>query len=147
MKLPHLFGYLIGMSLTTSLAQAQTFCDIFDALVDEAVPTVALPFLPNTVAACTRSLDLSGASSVNCAWPHAYRSAQATAVFDGLLTAVTACADQGIAPVNDQAVNHPDFYDLRLFVVDSFDVGLSIKDKGGLQQTYVFLRVTPTSPK
>ena len=68
-------------------------------------------------------------------------------MFDGLLTAVAQCADQDIAPTTDQAVNHPDFYDLRIFTMNNVEVGLSIKDKGGLQKTYVFLRVTPASPK
>ena len=137
----------IGLTVTASLAQAQTFCDNINALADQTAASVPLPFAPNTVAACTRSRDLSGASSANCAWPHAYRSAEAIAVFDGLLTAVAQCADQDIAPTTDQAVNHPDFYDLRIFTMNNVEVGLSIKDKGGLQQTYVFLRVTPASPK
>jgi hypothetical protein len=137
----------IGLTITAPWAQAQTFCDNINALADQTATSVPLPFSPNTVAACTRSRDLSGASSANCAWPHAYRSAEATALFDGLLNAVANCADQDIAPTIDQAVNHPDFYDLRIFTMNNVEVGLSIKDKGGLQKTYVFLRVTPASPK
>jgi|TARA_B110000967_G_scaffold42814_1_gene42857 hypothetical protein len=44
---------------------------------------------------------------------------------------VANCADQDIAPTTDQAVNHPDFYDLRIFTMNNVEVGLSIKDKGG----------------
>jgi hypothetical protein len=41
----------------------------------------------------------------------------------------------------DQSVNHPDAYDLRLFRLDGAEFAVSLKDKGALQQTLVFLRV------
>lgn len=114
-------------------AHADTFC----ASLTDQHATLALP--DGTKGTCSTSLDLSGARAQNCRWPFAYRAPEATEAFNAVLQATTACLD--VQPVSDQDVNHPDSYDLRTFHTDTAQIAVSIKDKGALQQTYVFLRI------
>jgi hypothetical protein len=41
----------------------------------------------------------------------------------------------------DKDVNHPDFYDLQTFQLNGLEIGVSLKDKAGLSETYIFLRI------
>ncbi len=87
------------------------------------------------------SLALGGARNMHCALEFPYRSAAATATFDTLLDEMTQCLGPTASVTTDQSVNHPDAYDLREFKLDGRSYAVSIKDKGALQQTLVFLRV------
>jgi len=89
---------------------------------------------------CGTSLALSGARSVHCAWPFAYRAQAATQTFVQVSELLSRCLDADSPASDDQIVNHPDSYDLRVFVTDQVTVSVSLKDKGALQQTFVFLR-------
>ena len=80
---------------------------------------------------------MGGGRSLHCMWAFAYRSEAATQAFETLLNQIGKCG--GDSAVQDQDVNHPDFYDLRLFSVADNTVGVSLKDKGALSQTLVFL--------
>jgi hypothetical protein len=129
-----LFCDRLGQALATTKGAARTA---------ENVAKMLSGFGPSP-AACAFSLDLSGSTSANCHWAFSYRSDAATSGFDAMLATLTACADPAFAVETDQPVNHPDFYDLRLLRIAGGEVGLSIKDKVGLNQTYIFLRLTPT---
>lgn len=120
-----------------SQSQADAICDRLDVL-ETAPPTVSDQSLQNMN--CQTSIALGGAKSVHCAWGFAYRSAAATMVFEDVLTRIAACG----TPIDQTGpeVSHPDSYDLRQFQVDDKTVSVSLKDKGALAQTYVFLRVT-----
>jgi hypothetical protein len=85
---------------------------------------------------------LGGRTQLHCGWPFDYRSDSATTAFNELVDTLTACIGPDAQMISDQNVNHPDFYDLRIFQIDGFEVGASLKDKSGLRQTYVFLRVS-----
>lgn len=138
----HVLGVLLFV-FSGSAAGAGAFCEQVEALL-EGGPTVDEVRLPNgSGSQCSTSLGLSGATAVNCAWPHTFRDGSARAAFDEALVALQTCVGGQSAATRDQDVNHPDYYDLRLFRTDKGEVGLSLKDKGALQQTYVFLRVTP----
>ncbi|WP_298291913.1 hypothetical protein [uncultured Litoreibacter sp.] len=128
--------------LTTTSAQA--FCPQLNALFHSG-KTMVLPPPFNHDAKCTTSLALSGETSTHCAWPFDYRAPEATQAFEAVMKAVPSCLLTVLEVEYDQDVNHPDFYDLRIFNAPQGQVGVSLKDKGGLQQTYVFLRVTPAS--
>ncbi len=92
-------------------------------------------------AACTTSRVLGGAGSIDCHWSYAYRGAAALQAFEDLLALLRQCADEEI--VEDEAqVNHPDSYDLRQFRLGESVVSLSLKDKGALGQSLVFLRAS-----
>lgn len=135
---------------TGGVASAAGVCDDMDQAMQIAqsgapasTATFTLPGDPDAHATCRVSTDLSGANSVNCHWPFAYRAETATAAFADLNAALGACTNAGDAPAQDQPVNHPDSYELRIFQTITGEVGLSLKDKAALQQGYVFLRATP----
>ena len=123
--------------LSATTVQASPFCDSLFAQ-----PEQSQIILPGTQSAgiCARSLTLSGGSQIHCRWPFEYRAPSAVNAFEALSTAVATCLN--IAPIADQPVNHPDFYELRTYRVDGQDIGVSLKDKAALQQTYVFLRIS-----
>ncbi len=146
-----LAGFLLASIATDLSAQSAPFCDRLDQAMmamgnddarGEMVQDLLLGFGPST-AACSVSVDLSGAKSTNCNWAFSYRSDEAKNVFLNMLSVLSDCADPAFGIAADQQVNHPDFYDLRILRVDNGEVGLSLKDKVALQQTYVFLRLTP----
>ena len=102
--------------------------------------------LPGTQMATqrTRSLVLSGGShsQVHCGWAFPYRAPEANVAFERLMTAVSACRGAAEAiMMADQDVNHPDFYDLQTFQLKGQEIGVSLKDKAGLSETYIFLRI------
>lgn len=92
-------------------------------------------------ATCRTSLSLSGLKDVNCHWVFPYRSEAAAEAFQTVVVATSACLGDGIVQSTDQRVNHPDAYDLRLFEVKDRVFAVSLKDKGALQQTLVFVRI------
>ena len=132
------------MLIAATPAFSNPFCTQLSALFQQS-KNMALPAPFGTPAKCSTSLAQSGQTSINCAWPFAYRASDATQAFDALIDDVPACFETQQAAINDKDVNHPDFYDLRIFEVPEGEIGISLKDKGGLQKTYVFLRVTPAS--
>jgi len=129
-------------ALVFCAAPAQAFCPQLEALFDGG-GAVTLPLPLGTEGKCSTALALSGATSTHCAWPFAYRAPEAAAAFEALVAAVPGCLDTSAGGEHDQDVNHPDFYDLRIFRTAKGEVGVSLKDKGGLKETYVFLRVSP----
>lgn len=128
---------------------ADTFCADVEALAGtSAVQALTLPVelsgtmtLSDRAAECRTSLALSGASHVHCNWSFAYRSDQAEQVFQGLIRAMEACLGPEATMTSDSSVNHPDAYDLRMFDKGGQEFAVSLKDKGALQQTLVFVRV------
>lgn len=95
---------------------------------------------PFPEAECSTSLILGGGTSIDCAWAFDYRSDDATGAFERLVADVAECG----TAINekDQQVSHPDSYDLRRFVVEGKEVSVSLKDKGALDETYVFVRIS-----
>lgn len=123
---------LICLSLPAS---AQTLCDDLDTLQSDSL------VLPQGTATCRSSLAQGGERNMHCALEFPYRSQAATDAFDALVAELASCLGQGATMTTDQSVNHPDAYDLREFVLDGRRFAVSIKDKGALQQTLVFVRV------
>lgn len=124
------------VALLGTPAGANTLCDDLNALGDAG--TLALP---QGEATCRASLAMSGARHLHCSLEFAYRAPAATAAFDALSDALAACLGPDATMVSDMSVNHPDAYDLRVFTARGREYGVSIKDKGALQQTLVFVRV------
>ncbi len=147
-----LAGFFLASIATDLSAQGGPFCDRLDQAMAitrsddakaETVTDLLLGFGPS-VPNCAFSIDLSGAKSANCHWAFSYRSDDSAMQFTEMLAELSACADPSFDIESDQHVNHPDFYDLRLLRITDGDVGLSLKDKVALEQTYVFIRLTPT---
>ncbi|MDG2453964.1 MAG: hypothetical protein P8M63_14195 [Paracoccaceae bacterium] len=89
---------------------------------------------------CQHSLAIGGAASVHCAVPFDFRAPLATATFESALDDATTCGTS--LDQTDPDVSHPDSYDLRRFVLPDATLQISLKDKGALSQTYIFVRLT-----
>ena len=90
---------------------------------------------------CALIAELSKRENYHCKWGFSYRAPAATAAFAAYEQALRQCLGDRATESRDPGVNHPDFYDRRLFQTDSFGVSVSLKDKAALMQTFVFLRV------
>lgn len=90
-------------------------------------------------ATCSRSKTLGGGVSQDCYWRYDFRSDAARDAFRHWSDLLRACAD-GPVTVEGAAVNHPDSFDQITAQVQGRAVSLSLKDKGALGQTLVFLR-------
>ncbi len=117
---------LFGVVPLVAMAETNPFC---------ASLVVERPF-PD--AACSTSLILGGGTSTDCAWAFDYRSLEATKAFETLVAKVAECGV--VISEKDQQVSHPDSYDLRQYEVDGKEISVSLKDKGALNETYVFFR-------
>lgn len=134
-------------------AQEAAFCDQLEQAtaatssqnVSAELVKTMLDGFGGSPATCGFSMDLSGSRSANCHWAFSFRSDEANRTFADILAKLSACADPATGIQTDRPVNHPDFFDLRMLRVRGGEVGLSLKDKTALQQTYVFLRLTPQS--
>jgi hypothetical protein len=102
---------------------------------------MALEPLGLTDPECRQSVTLKGSKTGYCYWSFEFRAPQSVAAFNAVVDAMPGCLEGAAAGPQDQGVNHPNSYDLRRFRDASGQVSVSIKDKGELQKTFVFLRV------
>jgi len=141
-------GIAVAVCLIGSTLQAQVFCARLEALENDAAGLTSTQFDASPLAdpvVCSPSLGMGGTVSLHCAWAFEYRAPSAFRLFEGMLDQVEACATA--LPIDPAFVNHPDSYDLHQFTMGRATVSVSLKDKGALQQTLVFLRVErPSDP-
>ena len=93
-------------------------------------------------ATCTQYLSENGLFGASCHWSFDYRDPRAK---DHALTwwySVRQCRT-GAQSGPDVQVNHPDSYDLLTWVTRRGAYAVSVKDKGALGQTLVFVRFEP----
>lgn len=95
---------------------------------------------------CALSLAPSGARAYHCAWRFALRDPAASDRFEAIVRDLRRCFGAQAVVTIDDSVNHPDTYDLRQFRLERVTVAVSIKDKGALESTYVFIRVYASDP-
>ncbi len=84
------------------------------------------------------------ASEYMCAFEFTFRGDDARAVYEGYAKDMETCSAQGeFATVSAQnAVNHPDSFEQTIFdIYEGPQASVSLKDKGALQKTYVFVRL------
>lgn len=128
---------IVGLSQP---AVANPRCDFIDQMLAGTAEFVIAPELrPNMQ--CTTSRTLGGQNAQHCRWPFAFRAIEARTAFEELSSHVASCLEPEAVQTNDSPVNHPDTYELRVFSVARGTISVSLKDKGALQQTFVFLRV------
>ena len=142
----------IGVSVDEAIAD--NFCTDISRLVAEA------PYdFPNVTVESRRgsggfdvTLKLANASdcavrrllhanSYYCTWEFQHRDAHAYEVFEDLGQKLERCVGRDAARSDDQNVNHPDFYDARIFELGDVKIAISVKDKSELEATYVFVSV------
>ena len=139
---------ILTLALTTTLGASPAAADLCaqtGALVKQAQAGFATAPTPLAGAnACRMTTGLGGVKAYHCAWEFDYRAEAALSTFAEFDAALAACFDA--TSQHDQDVNHPDFYDLREYAVTGAVVRVSLKDKGALGQTYVFVAVE-TAPQ
>lgn len=136
------------------VAQAQELCAQIDEVIDHAGSRFASILKEPTDRSGDHEVTLKLADAENCqvtrrsrqswyqcAWDFPRRAPAASERFDGLVQAMTLCFGERARLYEDQSVNHPDSYSLRGFELPQAEVSVSIKDKGALEKTFVFLRV------
>lgn len=134
---------------TVSGAAAGADCERLHAdlgadAVGQATDTGLSILLDSTPGASCDTLVTFGASpSRFCRWQFDYRAADSETIFSNLTSAFETCFGADSTRPADQSVNHPDTYHLRQFELDGWVVSVSLKDKAGLQASFVFLRVDP----
>ncbi|WP_170476542.1 hypothetical protein [Ruegeria arenilitoris] len=112
-------------------------CDVVDFL-DQFTTSGTFP-AGAECSAFTTSLATTGTS---CFWSHPYRSTLALDHASELWATLTKCR-VGRQMGQDDQVNHPDSYNLKEWVHEEDVYAVSVKDKGGQNRTFVFLRVEP----
>jgi hypothetical protein len=137
----------IALCALAAPANADPFCDDINDLItaSAALPTtevtIALPQTDGSAGACAFAQGTENTRFIHCSWPFEFRAPEAKQAFEAVSQSLANCPTAQLREFKDQTVNHPDSYDLRIFDLDTAEVGLSLKDKGALQQTFVFLRV------
>lgn len=136
----------------TPSAYANTLCQALEKLEqhpaasDQVVSSAALfspsdysPALKANPTDCT----LSPASQylLVCTWQFSYRSPIATSGFTELRNLIAGCIDDPSKVTKDQNVNHPDYYEAYFYDFRRHALSVAIKDKVGLQSTFVFMRM------
>lgn len=126
---------LTAIALTLAASPALAECR---ALLDRDAAATASLFAPDA-ATCQTARETTG-EALFCHGEHPFRSQTALKQAKRLEAALTACFGS-VETTKDATVNHPDSYDARHFDVEGARISLSIKDKGALGKTLVFLRI------
>lgn len=136
---------------STGASAAENLCADVEGLAKEARSnfsdwkreTAAIAVPPSLAGAedCDLIQPLSAPKSYLCMWAFPYRTTAAYGRFETFNRDLRECFGEPAPSSREQRVNHPDFYDLRLYRLDQVEVLVSIKDKSALQKTYLFLRV------
>lgn len=145
---PTPFRVIEGQKLVfPAVTTVQDFCASLDRFMQPVTADtkngepVALPVPASPKPVCGTSMAPTGEISRHCHWSFDYRSAAAKDAFAATFDAATSCLAQKETSQSAPDVNHPDSYDLRAFEVDGGTLSVSLKDKGQLQQTLIFLRM------
>lgn len=128
------FAAIILVSMAAGAAQADGCTNLrFFALSNE------VPDMAGVAASCSTSVTLGGGKSWDCHWRFDYRSEAALRTFKDLAALLDLCAS-GPVSVEHSSVNHPDSFDQISGTAFGRQISVSLKDKGGLGQSLVFLR-------
>lgn len=153
MKTSHLIHSLIVVMTCTSMAGADDakLCVGLKHLTEQAYANFVdmnedkngsgLRDLPLDPPKCQIIRSLGGANQFHCAWAFQFREIAAKNAYNLLNQHVAECFGNNKAGLLDKQVNHPDTYQQRQHEIGPVKLSISIKDKGALQETYVFMNV------
>lgn len=150
---PLLTSMLVFLA-TMGVARAQELCANLGTLIEHSRSQFAdiadkpsgdtgdhdVALVLSGASTCSVAKALKG-SSYHCRWKFPYRARQAYDTFDGFVRGVNDCIGRQATVHGDQSVNHPDYYALRRYETEQAVVSVSVKDKGALGSTFVFIRV------
>ncbi len=140
---------LVGSLTCANIASANEICMQMNLLLPQAqsnflargTSDLVEPDVMRGADTCRMIRSSSGGNTFHCAWKFGYREKAAIASFNKVNQQLNDCFAQSIQRVKDEGVNHPDSYQQSEHVIDEVTVSVSIKDKGALQETYVFVGV------
>ena len=89
---------------------------------------------------CVIEQGVNNTRPITCFWEYSFRDQAARQKFENLIKQAQSCFAKDAELAADLQVNHPDSYTLRRFEDGPFVFSISLKDKGALQKTLVFLR-------
>jgi hypothetical protein len=90
---------------------------------------------------CAVVQNVEGHKTYHCAWKFPFRAAAALTFSNTYNQTIAACFADATQRVADLGVNHPDSYEQQQHVVEGAVIRVSVKDKGALQETYVFVAI------
>jgi len=128
-------------------AYSGSFCSTLGKLTehppayDQVVSSTEI-FSKNDLDPHPASCELSSSSQyvLTCTWQFPYHSPVATDNFRKLQNIIKACVNGSANFTRDQNVNHPDYYEAYYIDFRDHILSVTIKDKIGLQNTFIFLR-------
>lgn len=141
------------VSLTSGAsAQSSAFCTTLNGLGDHSSEKgqtlTASELFPDSDLGASAiehqgdcQISSSGQYVLTCTWQFPYRSEFAAARFEAIRELIAKSADDPADVTKDQNVNHPDYYEAYYYDMGNHVLSASIKDKGALQKTLVFLRM------
>lgn len=124
-------------ALTTVKAGHALECTSLDGMAAQQ-PLAVPPEGPS----CDTYLTTTSQEGLSCHWTFPYRSDAAKAFAEAMWQTIQQCRS-GSPREPDQNVNHPDSYELRQWDTGQAIYSLSVKDKGALGLTLVFVRRAP----
>ncbi|MDH3661393.1 MAG: hypothetical protein OEU92_15425 [Alphaproteobacteria bacterium] len=151
---------VIAVSMPAALsiedAVAQSICSDINILIEEAPRDFSgiivepsrgsggygVTFELEGASDCTVRQLLKG-KSYYCTWEFRHRDAEAYMTYKALGQDLQSCIGDRAVLSDDQNVNHPDFYESRMFLLDQAKVSVSVKDKSALGSTFIFVSVEP----
>jgi hypothetical protein len=142
MSLPLVLMFAVDMAIASGFCAQMT-----DLTLQARSNFVTAPASLKTAENCRMVRSLAGGNAYHCSWKFPYRDAAAQTVFEDFNQSLRSCFAGGQEVVQDVGVNHPDSYTQHQHLTDDVVVSVSIKDKGALQETYVFVNVQGVSPK
>ena len=151
--LPLMTSMLVFLA-TAGVAEAQDLCANIHHLMDQSRSDFAeIGGKPSgDTGDHEATLTLAGASyctvtkrskrsTYHCGWEFPHRAEQAYDTFDEFVRKVDDCIGRHATVHSDQSVNHPDYYASRRYETERAEVSVSVKDKGALGSTFIFIRV------
>jgi hypothetical protein len=151
-------GRLAAASLAMALAlpsvlRAEDFCGDIAYLIEQSragfagissgVEKGGMTLLDASECAVSTS---SIPKSYSCTWAFDFRAGATYETYEEIRARLDGCIGEASTTRDDRGVNHPDFYAARHYLLKQTDISVSIKDKGELRKTFVFLRVRAADP-
>ena len=141
--------YCIWFALLQALPiYAGPSCDGIEAFIkgvdQEIDPNKATELASNIIPnaeSCVKAQVLGQGVTVNCRWGFDYRSAGLEESFEHLSDTIANCF-KITAQKSDHPVSHPDYYKLRQYEASGRMISVSIKDKGALEHSFIFVSVS-----
>ena len=103
-----------------------------------ALPALACEAVNLDNAVCQRVVVLGAGDQAVCHWKFDFRAKAAEDRFVHVGQVLQGCFGNALPP--QVGVNHPDSYTQKIFETGDGKVSVALKDKGGLAESYVFLR-------